>query len=204
MYAEGDSFLPRILSVFYAVFDIHQGPKIVHQVPEGLIAGGSSTSSAPPLLQSTTSSESTVGQQESSTEAVEQNESLISPVHKRHGSRPLPSPNKRSVSSQRILFHFDDVSKYVIPHKALCGRLVRCTTARHRVIGFPTRIAGNYARNSFQYNLGMVFERTADLSSYEPVVRKVSRVLTACEVRYLGICAKTEGELIISRRNPLS
>lgn len=36
--SDGDSFLPRIQSVFYAVFDNDQGPKIVYQVPEGLIA----------------------------------------------------------------------------------------------------------------------------------------------------------------------
>ena len=34
-----DSFLPRIQSVFYAVFDVKQGSKIVYQVPEGLIGG---------------------------------------------------------------------------------------------------------------------------------------------------------------------
>lgn len=179
MYADGDSFLPRIISVFYAVFDNRQGPKIVHQVPEGLIATSASSAAIPPL-QTSASSEST-NSQEKPTE-LDPSESLSSPVSKRPGSRPLPSPNKRSVSSNRILFHFDDVSKYVVPRKALCGRLVRCTTTRHRLIGFPMIVAGDYERNQFQFNVGMVFERTADLSSYEPVIRKISRVLTACEV----------------------
>jgi len=42
-----------------------------------------------------------------------------------------------------------------------------------------------YLRNYFQYNLCFVFDHEADLSCYEPIVRKVSQVLNlkACEVR---------------------
>lgn len=82
------------------------------------------------------------------------------------------------------LFHFDDISKYVMPQSHLCGRLVICATKSHRVIGFPVQILGPYERNYFRYNLCFVFERHADLSCYEPVVRKVSRVLKSCEVRF--------------------
>ncbi|KAJ8598032.1 nitrogen permease regulator 2 [Rhizopogon salebrosus TDB-379] len=121
MPSEGDTFLPRIQSVFYAVFDLQKGPKIVYQPP-------------------------------------------------------------RSSSSTRILFNFDDISKYVIPPGELCGRLVICTARKYRVIGFPVLLPGNnYKRNYFQYNVCFVFERSADLSCYEPIVRKVSRILTACE-----------------------
>ncbi|KAF8911995.1 nitrogen permease regulator 2-domain-containing protein [Gymnopilus junonius] len=122
---EGDSFLPRIQSVFYAVFDVRQGPKIVYQVPEDLIA--------------------------------------VSPI------------------AQRTLFNFNDISMYVIPPPALCGRLVTCSTKRHRIIGFPVELKGKYTRNYYRYNLCFVFDREADLSRYEPIVRKVSRVLKACE-----------------------
>ncbi|EDR14383.1 uncharacterized protein LACBIDRAFT_244738 [Laccaria bicolor S238N-H82] len=121
---DGDSFLPRIESVFYAVFDVQQGPKIVYQVPEGLIA--------------------------------------------------VPAPS-------RTLFNFNDISMYVIPPSPLCGRLVTCSTQRHRIIGFPVELKGHYKRNYFIYNLCFVFDRGADLSCYEPVVRKVSRVLKSCE-----------------------
>ncbi|KAF8238569.1 NPR2-domain-containing protein [Tricholoma matsutake] len=117
-----DSFLPRIQSVFYAVFDVDHGPKIVYQVPESLIA----THNSP-------------------------------------------------------LFNFDDISKYVIPPSQLCGRIVICATKLHRIIGFPVELHGSYRRNYFRYNLCFVFERTADLSCYEPIVRKVSSVLSACE-----------------------
>ncbi|KAG6898338.1 hypothetical protein C0992_009013 [Termitomyces sp. T32_za158] len=123
-----DSFLPRIQSVFYSVFDVHQGPKIVAQVPEGLIA-------VP--------------------------ESLLTPTspvdYHREPTRPVSSP------SGPFLFHFDDVSKYVIPPS------------------FPVELKGKYDRNYFRYNLCFVFDRSADLSCYEPIVRKVSRVLSSCE-----------------------
>ena len=150
--ASTESFFPRIESVFYAVFDVRQGPKIVYQVPEGLITTGSSSGSGTgsvPLTPAT----------------------------------PSPAPGSSSLPCGNPLFHFDDISKYVMPQSHLCGRLVICATNSHRVIGFPVQIRGPYERNYFRYNLCFVFERHADLSCYEPVVRKVSRVLKSCEVR---------------------
>lgn len=188
--ADGDSFLPRIQSVFYAVFDLRQGPKILYQVPEGLIAGPSNetASSIPPTPQSETPSSTTpvinsppfingLSSRNSST-------SLISPTDffRLGGRQPASEPQKRSVSAQRALFNFNDISMYVIPPSALCGRLVTCTTRRHRIIGFPVELTGNYDRNYFRYNLCFVFNREADLSCYEPIVRKISRVLKSCEV----------------------
>lgn len=158
-----ETFLPRIHSVFYAIFDVKQGPKIVYQVPEGLIA------TSPAGL----SSLSAASSPKSSTVALE-------------GEAPRPS--SRQVSSpphpslNRVLFDFGDISKYVIPSNPLCGRLVICATRNHRIIGFPVSILGSeYKRNYFRFNLCFVFERAADLSCYKPIVRKVSRVLAACE-----------------------
>ncbi len=182
MPSDGDSFLPRIESVFYAVFDVKQGPKIVYQVPEGLIAPPPSLSNAsvPPTPSSIDPLPATpfpgVESRNSST-------SHMSPTDSRPGSYGLQSPQKRSTSLNRILFNFDDISKYVIPQPALCGRLVICSAQRYRIIGFPVNLQGEYERNYFTYNLCFVFARSADLSCYEPIVRKVSRVLTSCEVR---------------------
>ncbi|KAH9484115.1 Nitrogen permease regulator 2-like protein [Psilocybe cubensis] len=192
---EGDSFLPRVQSVFYAVFDVKQGPKVVYQVPEGLI---SVTSTGPPSsgninngcsVPPTPSSETSppvvpTGSFSNLNGLTSRNSStsLASPTDfYRPGGRHLSSPQKRSNSSQRTLFNFNDISMFVIPHQALCGRLVTCATRRHRIIGFPVELKGNYTRNYFRYNLCFVFEREADLSCYEPVVRKISRVLKACE-----------------------
>lgn len=166
--ASTGSFFPHIESVFYAVFDVEQGPKIVHQVPEDLISTSTTTVSA-----STTLSPVSPGQPSGTNSASLRSLNAIQ----------TPSPRKRAASSNRSLFHFDDISKYVMPSSALCGRLVMCATRNHRIIGFPMNLWGAYPRNEFRYNLCFVFERSADLSCYEPIVRKASRVLTACEVR---------------------
>ncbi|KAJ7741526.1 NPR2-domain-containing protein [Mycena maculata] len=188
MPSDGDSFLPRIQSVFYAVFDVRQGPKIVYQVPEGLIAvpPPNVLTNIPPTSTPSTPSTDQFGPiQPPSITSRNSSTSLVSPIEARPASRSLYSPQKRSGSSTRILFNFDDISKYVIPKSQLCGRLVTCSTKRHRIIGFPVQLKGKYQRNYLRYNLCFVFERGADLSCYEPisvlVVRKVSRVLTACE-----------------------
>ena len=96
-------------------------------------------------------------------------------------ARHIRSP-KRKIPESKHLFHFDDISKYVIPNSALYGRLVICTTRKHKIIGFPVELYGRYQRNYFRFNLCLVFERSADLSCFEPIIRKIGRVLTACEV----------------------
>jgi nitrogen permease regulator 2-like protein len=182
---EGDSFLPPIQSVFYSVFELRKGPKIVYQVPEGLIAvpPPAVTSTVPP----TPSVENPSPPPYTSNGSRNSSLSLLSPSDYRPLSLGAQSPRKRSPSGTRTLFNFEDISQYVIPRRELCGRLVTCSTAEHRIMGFPMALRGKYERNYFEYNLCFVFERGADLSCYEPIVRKVSRVLTSCEV---GRCTK--------------
>ena len=188
MSSNGASFLPRLESVFYAVFDVEQGPKIVSQVPEALIATSSSSGYTSGTSTNTLFSASPAGSTPTLTEydaSSQAPSALPSPITQRLETRSLLSPHKPepSTTANRSLFLFDDISKYVIPPKALCGRLVICATKAHRILGFPVRLDDeSYPRNYFLYNVCFVFERTADLSCYEPVARKVSRVLTACEV----------------------
>lgn len=185
--AASDSFLPRIQSVFYAIFDVRQGPKIVHQVPEGLVAVSPTGLSLPTpspvqgTAPHTPSSEtlSTTTQTSALSSSGSSRTSLTSPEPDPCG-RSLGSSYKQS-STASVLFNFDEISKYVIPPPALCGRLVTCSTKRHRIIGFPCELQGKYQRNYFRYNLCFVFDRGADLRCYEPIVRKISRVLTSCE-----------------------
>jgi nitrogen permease regulator 2-like protein len=178
MPSNGDSFFPRIKSVFYAVFDVEKGPKIIYQVPDGLIgvssAGPSGSTSFPSTPFPSDTDPSPTGSQSAS---------IASPSSQKPHSRSIPSPQKLAVESSQVLFDFDDISKYVIPRSALCGRLVICATGNYRIIGFPVELRGEYKRNYIRYNLCFVFERSADLSCYEPIVRKVSRVLSCCEVR---------------------
>ena len=171
-----DSFLPRIQSVFYAIFDVEKGPMIRYQVPEGLVGvppGPLNNGPIPtPPTPSTPSSEPDL----KLSHRAEQ------PTVDRRTSRTFSSQQKRPLGSDRILFNFDEISKYIIPPSALCGRLVTCTARKSRIIGFPVKLRGDYKRIYFRYNLCFVFDRAANLSCYEPIVRKISRVLSACEV----------------------
>ncbi|KAI0780707.1 nitrogen permease regulator 2-domain-containing protein [Trametes elegans] len=183
MSSNGASFLPRLESVFYAVFDVEQGPKIVSQVPEALIATSSSSGHTSGASSSTPYAASPVPSVPSDPDLSSRHPSRsnFSSPAQRQGSRDPPSPQKHGSSTTRF-FNFDDISKYIIPPKSLCGRLVTCATKGHRILGFPVRLDEEYyPRNYFLYNVCFVFERTADLSCYEPVARKVSRVLTTCE-----------------------
>ena len=169
MPGDGNSFLPRLQSVFYAHFDEYKGPEIAYQVPEGLIAtsgvGGISGAASP--LPSGSSRASSI---------------VFGPPEKSSESRVKVSPRKDSLSSTRTLLNFDDISKYIIAQSPLCGRLVTCAVGDYKVLGFPVELLGNYKRYYFRFNICFVFDTSADLSCYEPVVRKVNRVLTACEV----------------------
>ncbi len=53
----------------------------------------------------------------------------------------------------------------------------------YKILGFPTLIedAAKYQRNNFIFNLCFVFEGSADVRAYEPVVRKCGRVLRGLE-----------------------
>ena len=165
MSGNSNSFLPRLRSVFYARFDEYRGPEIAYQVPEGLIASSAG-------LISTGTSPTPSGSSRASSII------LVPPLE----SRVKASPHKSSFSSNRTFLNFDDISKYIIAQSPLCGRLVTCTAGNYKVLGFPVELLGNYERYYFRFNICFVFDASADLSCYEPIVRKVNRVLTACEV----------------------
>nr|CAG8534991.1 14023_t:CDS:2 [Entrophospora candida] len=117
---------PRLVSVFYTIFDEEKGPKVVFEVPEGSIIP---TESSTPIID------------------------------------------------------FDSISEYIIPKPKLCGHLINISTDTYKVLGHPINIKDeNYPRNFFLFNLCFVFAYNADTSSYEPVVRKVARVLTSLEI----------------------
>lgn len=164
-----ETFLPRIRCVFYATFDHEQGPKVMHQVPEGSIITPVSVTS--PRMSASIPPASS----ELPSLSVSSDPDYSAAPHFRPKTRASPG-----------LFEFESISQYVIPKDQLCGRLVRCNTPSHRIIGYPVKLTGpRYSgyRNSFRYNVCFVFDRTADLSCYEPIVRKIGRVLLACEVK---------------------
>jgi len=108
------------------------------------------------------------------------------------------------------LLDFSPISEYVIPKKALHGKLVTFVTtgawdegynsdssdsgdsddgderAQYKVIGLPSVIddgeGGRYQRNQYMWNLCFVFRASASLEAFEPVVRKTARILRSAEV----------------------
>ncbi|OJT07836.1 Nitrogen permease regulator 2 -like protein [Trametes pubescens] len=158
MSSNGASFLPRLESVFYAVFDVDLGPKIISQVPEGLIATSSSSGHASGASSSTlyTASPASSTPSLADLDPPSRHPStsvLSSPTTQRLETRSLLSPTKSTTPGNRFFFTFDDISKYVIPPKALCGRLVICAAKSHRVLGLPVRLDEEYyPRNYFLYN----------------------------------------------------
>lgn len=194
MASDGTSFLPRILSVFYAVFHDNRGTNIVYQVPEGLILtppvqglNTSFSSSALKISSPERTNGNSPGTSESrSGETANQSRTSSSSrySHLANSRDTLGSSFVRSSSANHYLFKFEDISRYLIPPSSLCGRLATFATRRYQIIGFPVELYDEkrYERNFFRYNVCFVFERTADLSCYEPIVRKIGRVLTTCEV----------------------
>ncbi|CAE6479796.1 unnamed protein product [Rhizoctonia solani] len=189
-----ESFLPRIQSIFYAVFDPVKGPQIVCQVPEDGItihqphpaSGVLSPTLNPVTSRSPSGSPFKSPPHLPLTLPVETSTpNYIPPAQSQ--PQALPPTASRSSSQSRIvhnnsLLDFDSISEYVIPKDELCGRLLQCNTPRHRILGFPVALKNDvYRRLWFRYNLCFVFDREADLSCYEPIVRKCGRVLMACE-----------------------
>jgi hypothetical protein len=177
-----------ISSVFFAVLHLIEGPKIVYQVPEGLITTpprsfvpgpASDNVPSPPPINTNNTSTSTV----SPTRPPLSHPTGKAQASSTAGSSQLSSTSTAGGGGPAPLFEFELISQFTIPQAELCGRLMICTTRKHRIVGFPVILkSAHYGRGMFQYNLCFVFQRDLDVSPYEPVVRKVARVLTVCEV----------------------
>lgn len=192
--APTNTFLPRIVSVFYAIFHEKHGHQIVYQVPEGLIATGGSAQ-APAPRQSTPNTPSSPAFSDTQLAELTENSRSRSPatspepsfVASSTRSSPQKQPTPSYLATSASLFDFPSISTYVLPPPELCGRLLTISVRNHAVLGFPVRVEGHgtYKRTFFQYNVCFVFDgaRSAELAPYEAVVRKVGRVLASCEVR---------------------
>ncbi|BGP06246.1 Nitrogen permease regulator 2 [Rhodotorula toruloides] len=167
---ESGSYTPRLVAVFYAVFDPTVGPRVVHQIPEGSVATALSTIPS-----------------RSETPANELRASL-SPAST--ASRGVDVTDDAAPRANPVLFDFASIIDFVIPKPELCGHLITKATRTSKILGFPIRIVDEekyhgsqavYNRNAFIFNLCFVFERDAELSVFEPVVRKTGRTLREME-----------------------
>ncbi|RUP50999.1 nitrogen permease regulator 2-domain-containing protein [Jimgerdemannia flammicorona] len=148
---------PRLHSIFYSVFHDKNGPIVVCQVPEGSITP---LSPIPPTSLTSASTH-----------------------HPLTPSSPTLPPTAGSQDTNKTLIDFKVISEYIIPKKELCGHLVTISTPSYKVMGFPILIVDieKYRRNDYMFNLCFVFERDAETSSYEPVVRKMAKLLDGLE-----------------------
>jgi hypothetical protein len=98
----------------------------------------------------------------------------------------VPEGSITPLQQQETLIDFEGISEYVIPKKQLYKRLVTICTNGYKVMGCPVVLHDHekyrHFRNEFRFNLCFVFEQDAETSSYEAVVRKLSRVLEGLEV----------------------
>ncbi|KAG0017688.1 Nitrogen permease regulator 2 [Entomortierella chlamydospora] len=91
-------------------------------------------------------------------------------------------PEGSILSKTSPLVDFDSISEYLIPKAELCSKLVTISTPTCKVIGFPINLEHKkFERNALMFNLAFVFDKDAETSSYEPVVRKMAKVLEALE-----------------------
>ncbi|KAH9035551.1 hypothetical protein EDB85DRAFT_1943961 [Lactarius pseudohatsudake] len=106
MAGDGNSFLPRLRSVFYPRFDEKRGTESHTRSPKACGGPISGAASAVPRASSRIA--------------------FVPP--ERPESCVKVSPQKNTLSSAcRTLSNFGGVSKYTIAQSPLCGRLVTCT-----------------------------------------------------------------------------
>ncbi|KAI9268234.1 nitrogen permease regulator 2-domain-containing protein [Phascolomyces articulosus] len=100
------------------------------------------------------------------------------------------------------LIDFETIREYVIPKPQLYKRLVTISTDKYKIMGCPVAINNHekyqLIRNEFRFNLCFVFERDAETSSYEAVVRKMARVLEVLELEcdFLSQDASSESRTV--------
>ncbi|SGZ35087.1 BQ5605_C069g12861 [Microbotryum silenes-dioicae] len=193
LQGQSGEYLPRLIAVMYCVFDPIAGPTVVEQVPEGSVATALSTfpksapiSSSRPRAGAETSMERSalLNRQRSTTRARSSTQGGTAT------DAVVRSTSKQRLTATPVLFDFSPIREFVIPKPELCGHLITKATRTCKILGFPIRIVDEekynstrsiYNRNAFIFNVCFIFERDAELSVFEPVVRKVARTLRILE-----------------------
>lgn len=164
---------PRLHSVFYSTFNTTKGPIVECQIPEGSITPINSASPAS--------------------------------THPLSPSSPTFPPTPAHQVNSKTLINFEAISEYIIPKNELCEKLVTILMPNYKVMGYPMNIWDpqkySNSRNELRFNLCFVFEREAETSSYEPVVRKMAKVLQELEVCATLLARLELYHLILSRVN---
>ncbi|KAI8841351.1 nitrogen permease regulator 2 [Chytridium lagenaria] len=158
---------PPLLALFYSEFHHIQGPKVVYEIPEGFVKANTLLAVSPGRALSTPNLAASL--------TLSPHPGSSTHASGGGGAPPADAPENQ--------LDFDAISEYIIPKPVLCNRLVTISTKQYKVMGYPVSIESQkYERNALIYNLCFVFEKDADATSYEQIVRKMARVLRSLEV----------------------
>ena len=99
-------------------------------------------------------------------------------LHQVPANSIVPSP-----ASARIpLFHFPDVSSYIIPRQEFCSRLLTIVANSYRILGHPICLPSPlYPRNEFLFNFCLVLDSATEYSPHLTVTLKLATLLRTLE-----------------------
>ena len=119
---------PRVVCIFYAIFDQHKGAEVLVQSPDEVF----------------------------------------------------------NPQSSAYLFDFSSVSEFIIPKKEMCNQILSfLAPSGYRIVGHPVHITDEkYARNCLIYNLAFVFHESAEIGSYNSVIRRLAMTFKQLEVSF--------------------
>ncbi|KAJ1969813.1 Nitrogen permease regulator 2 [Dimargaris xerosporica] len=191
------SGFPEILCIFYAEFDIRKGSIVRYEVPEGFVTRKCVKASKDLVSQPKTPAthyprvSAVSGPSQLPTATANGGAGLIVPdtTAPRPTAPPETSAPKRvelcaDRSSAPLVYSLFDLScDFIIPHHAeLNRRVVTYYADDYKIIGYPVAIKGEqYKRNELSFNCAFVFRRSDKTDCFEPVIRKVAKVLEAME-----------------------
>ncbi|KAG5461578.1 MAG: nitrogen permease regulator 2-domain-containing protein, partial [Olpidium bornovanus] len=193
---------PTIVAIFYSEFHPVQGPRVMFEVPEGFVGlGGGAAASAAAAAAAAAGSSSQIGQHPGALPSAaaagtpkagaagSQGAAAASPASSMPFAAASTSPAASAGAAGAATaiaappaLDYDELSEYIIPKSELCDKLITLRTDRYKVLGYPVSIVDRkYERNALLFNLAFVFDQDAETCSYEPVVRKMARVLRNLE-----------------------
>ena len=84
--------------------------------------------------------------------------------------------------AQIPLFHFPDVSSYIIPRQEFCSGLLTIVVNSYRIIGHPICLPSPlYPRNEFLFNFCLVLDSATEFSPHLTVTLKLATLLRTLE-----------------------
>ncbi|KAJ1942337.1 Nitrogen permease regulator 2 [Linderina macrospora] len=169
------SGFPAINSIFLAEFHPEQGPVVTLSIPEDAVAMTEHKSGSQQH-----SGGSGFGRHD------DNSPDAAVPCHMHEGPEVIellkrPSNSRPAVDSDKI--DFNAIQALVIPKLTLYERLITVNTGRHKVMGYPIAVEGNYQRNVFIFNMCFAFDIGADTRSYELVVKRIGGLLKELEIK---------------------